>query len=457
MRYKENCTASIPTLTGPETTTTTAEAPRDGERRTATYDVAIVGAGYVGVPLAQVFAEAGHRVVLVDNDAQRVERLRRGESYIEDVSSDQLGRLVSERGLGATTDYDVLRDVDAILIALPTPLSRQREPDLSIVLQAGAEIGKRLRAGHLVVLESTTYPGTTRDELLPVLERESGLVAGRDFHLAFSPERVDPGRVDWTTKTVPKVVGGIDGPSTAAAAALYASAVDTVHRVTSPEAAELTKLLENIFRSVNIALVNELAQLCDRMGIDIWEVVDAAATKPFGFMPFQPGPGLGGHCIPIDPFYLTWKAREFDFQTRFLELAGEVNQNMPYYCRSRVSQALNHGAQKSLSGSAVLVLGVAYKADISDWRESPAVKLIELLQNAGAAVSYHDPHVPSFATDGIALESVPLVPADYDVVVIATAHSGIDYAKLVADAPLVVDLRNATGRAGVTSDKVWKL
>ncbi len=457
MRYKENCTASIPTLTGPETTTTTAEAPRDGERRTATYDVAIVGAGYVGVPLAQVFAEAGHRVVLVDNDAQRVERLRRGESYIEDVSSDQLGRLVSERGLGATTDYDVLRDVDAILIALPTPLSRQREPDLSIVLQAGAEIGKRLRAGHLVVLESTTYPGTTRDELLPVLERESGLVAGRDFHLAFSPERVDPGRVDWTTKTVPKVVGGIDGPSTAAAAALYASAVDTVHRVTSPEAAELTKLLENIFRSVNIALVNELAQLCDRMGIDIWEVVDAAATKPFGFMPFQPGPGLGGHCIPIDPFYLTWKAREFDFQTRFIELAGEVNQNMPYYCRSRVSQALNHGAQKSLSGSAVLVLGVAYKADISDWRESPAVKLIELLQNAGAAVSYHDPHVPSFATDGIALESVPLVPADYDVVVIATAHSGIDYAKLVADAPLVVDLRNATGRAGVTSDKVWKL
>jgi len=444
-------------VTGPETTTTTSGGPGDGQLGTATYDIAIVGAGYVGVPLAQVFAEAGRRVVLVEASAQRVEKLRRGESYIEDVSSETLTTLVADRGLGATTDYDILRDVDAILIALPTPLSRQREPDLSIVLDAGAEIGKRLRAGHLVVLESTTYPGTTRDELLPVLERESGLVAGRDFHLAFSPERVDPGRIDWTTKTVPKVVGGIDQASTDAAAALYGSAVDTVHRVTSPEAAELTKLLENIFRSVNIALVNELAQLCDRMGIDIWEVVDAAATKPFGFMPFQPGPGLGGHCIPIDPFYLTWKAREFDFQTRFIELAGEVNQNMPYYCRSRVSQALNHGAQKSVSGSSVLVLGVAYKADISDWRESPAVKLIELLQNAGASVAYHDPHVPAFTTDGIALESVPFAPADYDAVVIATAHSGIDYAKLVADAQLVVDLRNATGRAGVTSDKVWKL
>jgi UDP-N-acetyl-D-glucosamine dehydrogenase len=437
---------TTPETTGPATAT-----------EAATYDVAIVGAGYVGMPLAQVFAEAGRRVVLVEADAQRVEKLRRGESYIEDVSSETLAQLVTDRGLRATTDYDVLRDVDAVLIALPTPLSRQREPDLSILLAAGEEIGRRLRPGHLVVLESTTYPGTTRDALLPVLERASGLVAGKDFHLAFSPERVDPGRVDWTTKTVPKVVGGIDEASTDAAAALYGSAVDTVHRLSSPEAAELTKLLENIFRSVNIALVNELAQLCDRMGIDIWEVVDAAATKPFGFMSFQPGPGLGGHCIPIDPFYLTWKAREFDFQTRFIELAGEVNQNMPYYCRSRVSQALNHGAQKSLSGSDVLVLGVAYKADISDWRESPAVKLIELLRNAGASVAYHDPHISSFATDGIALESVPLTPADYDVVVIATAHSGIDYGKLVRDAQLVVDLRNATGRAGVTSDKVWKL
>jgi UDP-N-acetyl-D-glucosamine dehydrogenase len=433
--------------------------PRAASAVTATgaYEVAIVGAGYVGVPLAQAFAEAGRRVVLVDVDDARVARLQRGESYIEDVPSEALGRLITEHGLGATTDYDVLRDVDAILVALPTPLTRQREPDLSIVLGAGAEIGKRLRAGQLVVLESTTYPGTTREELLPILERESGLVAGKDFHLAFSPERVDPGRVDWTTKTVPKVVGGIDEASTEAAAALYLSAVDEVHRVSSPDAAELTKLLENIFRSVNIALVNELAQLCDRMGIDIWEVVDAAATKPFGFMPFQPGPGLGGHCIPIDPFYLTWKAREFDFSTRFIELAGEVNQNMPYYCRSRVSQALNHGAHKSVAGARILVLGVAYKSDISDWRESPAVKVIGLLQNAGASVAYHDPHVPSFAADGVALESVPLEPSEYDAVVIATAHSGVDYAQLVDDAALVVDLRNATGRAGISSEKVWKL
>ena len=438
-------------MTTPETTTP------DAALETATYDVAIVGAGYVGVPLAHVFAEAGTRVVLVDVDTERVERLRRGDSYIEDVPSETLAKLVTERGLGATTDYDVLRDVDAILIALPTPLSRQREPDLSIVLDAGAQIGRRLRPGHLVVLESTTYPGTTRDELLPILERESGLVAGKDFHLAFSPERVDPGRVDWTTKTVPKVVGGIDEASTDAAAALYGSAVDTIHRVSSPEAAELTKLLENIYRSVNIALVNELAQLCDRMGIDIWEVVDAAATKPFGFAAFQPGPGLGGHCIPVDPFYLTWKAREYDFATRFIELAGEVNQNMPYYCRSRVSQALNHGAHKSLAGARILVLGVAYKADISDWRESPAVKLIELLQNAGATVAYHDPHVASFVSDGIDLSSVPLEPSAYDAVVIATAHSGIDYVQLVEDAELVVDLRNATGRAGVASEKVWKL
>jgi UDP-N-acetyl-D-glucosamine dehydrogenase len=438
-------------VTTPETTTP------DAAPETATYDVAIVGAGYVGVPLAHVLAEAGRRVVLVDVDTERVERLRRGDSYIEDVPSETLTKLVTERGLGATSDYDVLRDVGAILIALPTPLSRQREPDLSIVLAAGAQIGRRLRPGHLVVLESTTYPGTTRDELQPILERESGLVAGKDFHLAFSPERVDPGRVDWTTKTVPKVVGGIDEASTDAAAALYGSAVDTIHRVSSPEAAELTKLLENIYRSVNIALVNELAQLCDRMGIDIWEVVDAAATKPFGFAAFQPGPGLGGHCIPVDPFYLTWKAREYDFATRFIELAGEVNQNMPYYCRSRVSQALNHGAHKSLAGARILVLGVAYKADISDWRESPAVKLIELLQNAGATVAYHDPHVASFASDGIDLSSVPLDPSAYDAVVIATAHSGIDYVQLVEDAELVVDLRNATGRAGVASEKVWKL
>jgi UDP-N-acetyl-D-glucosamine dehydrogenase len=422
-----------------------------------TFDVAIVGAGYVGVPLGQVFAEAGKSVVLLDVDAERVAKLNRGESYIEDIPSATLRELVEERGLTATTDYDVLRESDAILIALPTPLSKQREPDLSIVEQAAAEIALRLRRGHLVVLESTTYPGTTRDVLVPILESGSGLRAGDDFHLAYSPERVDPGRTDHTTRTVPKVVGGIDEASTDAAAALYGGAIDTIHRVSSPEAAELTKLLENIFRSVNIALVNELARLCDRMGIDIWEVIDAASTKPFGFMRFEPGPGLGGHCIPIDPFYLTWKAREYDFTTEFIELAGKVNQAMPYYCRSRISQALNHGLGKSLKGSRVLVLGVAYKADISDMRESPAVRLIGLLERGGANVAYHDDHVSSFAEHGLAMSSVPLDPAAYDVVVIATAHSSVDYPALVDSAHLVVDLRNATGRAGVISEKIWKL
>ncbi len=438
-------------MTAPETS-----APPAGPLR-ASYDVAIVGAGYVGLPLAQVFAEAGKSVVLVDVSPERVSAILQGQSYIEDVPSVHLKHLVDERLVGATTDYDVLRDSDAILIALPTPLSRQREPDLSIVLGATREIAKRLRPGHLVVLESTTYPGTTRDDVRPLLEAGSGLTAGEDFHLAFSPERVDPGRLDYTTKNVPKVVGGVNEASTEAAAALYGAAVDTIHRVSSPEAAELTKLLENIFRSVNIALVNELAQLCDRMGIDVWEVVEAAATKPFGFMPFQPGPGLGGHCIPIDPFYLTWKAREYDFTTEFIELAGKVNADMPYYCRSRVSQALNHGSGKSLKGARILVLGVAYKADISDVRESPAIKLIQLLQNAGAEVFYHDPHVRAFAEHGIELASVPLDAAAYDAVVIATAHSSIDYAQLVEDAEIVVDLRNAVGRQGIVSAKVWKL
>ncbi len=417
-------------------------------------DVAIVGAGYVGVPLAQVFAEAGRSVLLVDIDPDRVERLNRGESYIEDVSTETLQRLVAD-GLRATTDYDELREADAILIALPTPLSKQREPDLSIVLSATAEIAQRLRPGHLVVLESTTYPGTTRDDVLPVLERVSGLAVGKDFHLAFSPERVDPGRTDWTTGNVPKVVGGIDDASTEAAAALYGGAIEKVHRVSSPEVAELTKLLENIFRSVNIALVNELAMLCERMGMDVWEVIEAAATKPFGFMSFKPGPGLGGHCIPIDPFYLTWKAREYDFTTRFIELAGEVNQNMPYFCRSLVSQALNHGAGKSLSESRILVLGVAYKKDIGDMRESPALKLMELLRAGGADLAYHDPHVP--ALEELGLESVPLEPEAYDAVVVVTDHSSVDYEDVAERSVVVVDLRNATGVRGRQNGKVWKL
>jgi UDP-N-acetyl-D-glucosamine dehydrogenase len=420
-------------------------------------DVAIVGAGYVGLPLAQTFADAGRTVLLLDVDAERVAQLNRGESYIEDVASDAFVKHVEEGRIAASTDYDELAEADSILIALPTPLSRQREPDLSILLAATAQIAPRLRKGHLVVLESTTYPGTTREQLLPVLEKGSGLKAGADFHLAFSPERVDPGNTNWSTKTVTKVVGGIDEASTEAAAALYGSAIDALHLVSSPEAAELTKLLENIFRSVNIALVNELAQLCDRMDIDVWEVIDAAATKPFGFMSFQPGPGLGGHCIPIDPFYLTWKAREYGFYTEFIELAGKVNESMPYFCRSLVSQAMNHSLQRSMSGSKILVLGVAYKPDISDMRESPAIKLIHLLQNAGADVSYHDPHVPEFEEHGVSLSSVPLEPAAFDCVVIVTDHGSIDYDKLVEDSQLVVDLRNATGRNGKGSEKVWRL
>jgi UDP-N-acetyl-D-glucosamine dehydrogenase len=415
-------------------------------------DVAIIGAGYVGVPLAHVFADAGKRVLLVDVSEAVVDGLNRGESHIEDIPSETLERHVDAGMLAATADYDALREADAVLIALPTPLSKQREPDLSILLGAVRELVPRLRRGQLIVLESTTYPGTTRESVLPILE-SSGLKVGEDFFLAFSPERVDPGNGQWTTRNVPKVIGGITPACTKRATELYASAVDSVHEVSTPEAAELTKLLENIFRSVNIALVNELAQLCERMGISVWEVVEAASTKPFGFMSFKPGPGLGGHCIPIDPFYLTWKAREYGFYTEFIELAGKVNENMPYHCRSLISQALNHGLQRSLSGSKILVLGVAYKSDIGDTRESPALKLIELLRNAGADVSYHDPHVPELN----GLRSVALEPANYDCVAIVTAHSGVDYDKLVDEAKIVVDFRNATGRNGSSNGKVWKL
>ena len=415
-------------------------------------DVAIVGAGYVGMPLARVFADAGKNVVLVDVDQEVVDGINRGESHIGDVPSETLKTLVDAGRVSATTDYDAMKDVDAILIALPTPLSAHREPDLTIVESAVAEIAPRLRKGQVVVLESTTYPGTTRESLQPILER-SGLKAGEDFHLAFSPERVDPGRTDWTTKNTPKLVGGLTPACTERAVELYRSAVDTVVPLSSPEAAEMTKLLENIFRAVNIALVNELAQLCERMEVDVWEVVDAAETKPFGFMSFKPGPGLGGHCIPIDPFYLTWKAREYDFYTEFIDLAGKVNSNMPFFCRSLISQALNHGAEKSVKGSRILILGVSYKADIDDVRESPAKKIVELLHKAGAEVSYHDPHVEEF--DG--MRSVDYAPESFDCVVIVTAHSSIDYADLVERAQVVVDLRNATGRNGTGNGKVWKL
>jgi len=416
------------------------------------YDVAVIGAGYVGVPLAATFGEAGQRVLLVDVQPHVVEALNRGESHIEDVSNERLGVLTKKGFVVATADYELVKQAHAVLIALPTPLSQQREPDLSYIERAARSLAPVLQRGQVVVLESTTWPGTTREILQPILEKGSGLTAGEGFPLAMSPERVDPGRVDWTTKTTPKVVGGITPASTTAAADVYRAAIDTVHEVSTPEAAELTKLLENIYRAVNIALVNELAQLCDRMEIDVWEVVDAAATKPFGFASFKPGPGLGGHCIPIDPFYLTWKAREFDFSTRFIELAGEVNNNMPYFCRSLISQALNHGAQKSVKGAKILVIGVAYKPDIGDMRETPAEKLINLLKNAGADVAYHDPFVPEF--DG--MTSSPLEPEGYDCVAIVTNHSTIDYADVVRRGKVIVDFRNAT-KGHEVDGKVWKL
>jgi UDP-N-acetyl-D-glucosamine dehydrogenase len=418
-------------------------------------DIAIVGAGYVGVPLAQVFAEAGAGVVLLDVDAARVRAINRGESYIEDVPSETLARLVEEEKLAATTDYDAMRETDAVLVALPTPLSPNREPDLSIVLSAVRKIGERLRPGHLVVLESTTYPGTTREEVLPILA-QSGLEVGKDFHLAFSPERVDPGRTDWTTKTTPKIVGGLTPACAERALELYRSALDTVIPVSSPEAAELTKLLENIFRSVNIALVNELAQLCDRMHVDVWEVIDAAATKPFGFMSFKPGPGLGGHCLPVDPFYLSWKAREYDFYTEFIELAGKINENMPYFCYDKITRALNAN-KRAVKGSKVHLVGVSYKADVGDLRESPALKLIELLREHGAHVSYHDPHVTELPEHGLSSQDLNGAVDAADCVAIVTAHSGIDYDAMAERARLVVDFRNATGRNGSANGRVWKL
>jgi UDP-N-acetyl-D-glucosamine dehydrogenase len=418
-------------------------------------EVAIVGAGYVGLPLAEAFAAAGVPVVLIDVDAERVAAIGRGASYVEDVASGALASAVDAGTLTATTDYDAVREADAVLIALPTPLSPNREPDLSFIVGAVEQVAERLRRGQLVVLESTTYPGTTREEVLPRLAA-TGLEVGKDFFLAFSPERVDPGRTDWTVKTTPKIVGGITPACAERACALYRRAVETVIPVSSPEAAELTKLLENIFRSVNIALVNELAQLCDRMRVDVWEVVEAAATKPFGFMSFKPGPGLGGHCLPVDPFYLAWKAREYDFYTEFIELAGKINENMPYFCLEKITRALN-SAEKAVNGSHVHLVGVAYKADVADLRESPALKLIELLRAEGADVSYHDPHVAELPEHGLRSEDLDGSLDRADCVAIVTAHSAIDYAHLTDRAKLIVDFRNATGAGGSANGRVWKL
>lgn len=414
--------------------------------------VGVIGLGYVGLPLAVAFAQEGCDVIAVDVDARKIAAIEAGESYIEDVPS-QLLREMGPR-IHASTRYSRLAKADAVLICVPTPLTANREPDLGPLVDSTRALADVLQAGQLVVLESTTYPGTTRERVLPLLE-ESGLAAGRDFHLAFSPERVDPGRTDYTLRNTPKVIGGLTEACATRAHELYGLICDHLVGVSTPEAAELTKLLENIFRSVNIALVNELAMLTDRMGIDIWEVVEAAATKPYGFMRFEPGPGMGGHCLPVDPFYLSWRAREFDMSTEFIELAGKVNQQMPYHCAAKVQRALNQ-AGLPLKGARVAVLGVSYKPGVGDIRESPALKIISLLRAQGAEVRYHDPHVPSLGELG--LESVALeeLLSDADLAVIITAHPGVDHGMVAQRARLVVDLRGVT-RGGATAANVVRL
>ena len=410
--------------------------------------IAIIGAGYVGVPLAEVFGQAGHTILLVEALPERVEMLNRGQSYVDDVSSESLRALVDAGRLKATGDYDELRDADAILIALPTPLSPQREPDLSILLDSAQGISTRLRPGQLVVLESTTYPGTTRERALPILE-ESGLIAGKDFQLAFSPERVDPGRTDYTLQTTPKIVAGLTETCGNAAEALYALICEQLVRVSVPEVAEMAKLLENIFRSVNIALVNEIAELADRMGIDIWEVIDAASTKPYGFMRFEPGPGMGGHCLPVDPFYLSWKAREHDFSTEFIELAGKVNQHAPYLAVEKIERHLNEMGMP-VKGTRIGILGVAYKGGVGDIRESPALKIIARLGQLGAEISYHDEYVPELTQFELQSASLDELEEFADLLVIVTAHPGVDHLG-IAEKHQVVDLRGVTRRQRATA------
>ena len=413
--------------------------------------IGIVGLGYVGLPLGVAFAEEGHSVVGLDVAAHRVEAVNAGDSYIEDIPSERLGALGEQ--LRATTRYADLANCDAVIIAVPTPLTANREPDLGPLIGSARSLAGVLQKGQLVLLESTTYPGTTRETLVPLLE-ESGLAAGTDFNVGFSPERVDPGRTDYTLRNTPKVVGGLTPECHRRAVELYREVCDNIVEVSTPEAAELTKLLENVFRSVNIALVNELAILCDRMGIDIWEVVEAAATKPYGFMRFDPGPGMGGHCLPVDPFYLAWRAREFDTQTEFIELAGEVNQAMPYFCVERITRGLNTQA-KAVNGSRVVIFGVSYKAGVGDLRESPALKIMRLLRELGADVVYHDEHVPEL--HGFDLESLPFDESldGADAAVIVTAHPGVDIQALVDRAPLVIDFRGVT--RGIRADNLIRL
>lgn len=405
----------------------------------------VVGLGYVGLPLALAFAEAGMEVVGVDVDREKVEELRSGVSRLEDVSDERIAAQVETGRLRMMDDYAALGRAEAALICLPTPLDEHRAPDLSYVVSGAEAVAEHLAPGALVVLESTTYPGTTREVLLPIFER-GGREVGRDFHLAFSPERVDPGNRHYTVENIPKVVGGVTDKCALRAEALYAAITPEVHRVSSPETAEFAKLLENIFRGVNIALINELAILCHRMGVDVWEVVDAARTKPFGFMPFYPGPGLGGHCIPIDPFYLSWRARSFDTNTEFIELAGRVNVSMPYYAVRRISAALN-SHRKPVNGSRILLLGMSYKPNVGDLRESPSLKIMDLLSRDGADVVYHDPHVPHLEEQS--LSSVPLTAEELsraDCAVICTDHDDVDPGLVVREAALVLDLRNAVRR-----------
>jgi UDP-N-acetyl-D-glucosamine dehydrogenase len=397
------------------------------------------------------FAEEGHDVVCFDVDANKTTALAEGRSYIEDIDDATLSAIKDR--LHPTSRHADLATCDAIIICVPTPLTSAREPDLTYLLSAASSVAGVLQPGQLVVLESTTYPGTTRDQVAPILE-ESGMRVGRDFHLAFSPERIDPGRTDYTVRTTPKLVGGLTPECTERARALYAEICETVVVLSSPETAELSKLLENIFRSVNIALVNELAQLCDRLDIDVWEVIDAASTKPFGFMRFEPGPGMGGHCLPVDPFYLAFKAREHDFYPEFIELAGKVNQAQPAYCVERIERALNR-AGKPVNGSKVLILGAAYKGGSGDTRESPALKIMKLLGVLEADLSYHDPYVPELKDLGLRSVDLDAALAEADVVAIVTAHKEIDYAEVVETAPLVVDFRGVT--RGITAENLVRL
>jgi len=414
--------------------------------------VAVIGLGYVGLPLAITFAETGFRVVGLDLDQRKVEAINRGESYVEDIASTTLARHISKqdsaRGLWATVDYNILRDVDVAIVCVPTPLNKTKDPDMAYLLSAAERIAQRLHPGMLIVLESTTYPGTTEELVLPLLEytNQQSYKVGRDFFLAFSPERIDPGRKDWLVQNTPKVIGGMTPDCLAVAQALYESAIETVVPVSSPRVAEMVKLLENTFRAVNIALVNEVAIMCDRLGIEVWEVIEAAKTKPFGFMPFYPGPGLGGHCIPIDPEYLAWKLKTLNYNARFIQLAAEVNFGMPEYVRDKVADALND-AGKALKGSQILILGVAYKENIGDLRESPALDVIGLLQAKGAHVTYNDPYVPELHEEHFTLTSIPLNEAvlkQADCVIITTAHQDYDWPWITANSKLVIDTRNAT-------------